>query len=508
MRWDGPCGATVFNATRRGEAGDAIVDLIENVDEAFTLTPGRYQVRLECRTTEGDYRQTLALRVAGRRLQRSVRLRPGFAVVEVERDGEPVSAELTFIDSTGRRVQIGRDKVALPLPPGELTVVARLDKKRSGRPIIGSRRIRVRARKKSGGVVDASDGTLTVKVQHNGKLADAVVTLRAPGTADPLAELHANEPSPAPPGEYEVVTQLRESHDFTEVVTNRVKISANRSKTIHSRHTTGTLLPTVVLDGKRVVDGIEIDVYLGQAPQPFNTVSAGEELVLSPGRYRLVARRSNQKLDDGSAWEADANARVTRKRRSTTKIDLTPARWTLRVNGTGLHHDLRLRLRRADAEAPFLRQPVPKDGRVGLTLPAGKYVALLSPEKGKHVLTKVPLVLRAHKASTSKVAFPVGRAAVQLLSGDMAVAADVRFFRTGRSKALVDVRAGQEVLLSPGSYQAVVERDAVWLETQPFEVTDGERARVRFEVEDLASRQQPPPIEDDVDVQSMPDGSE
>lgn len=483
LSFTGPCKASLF---REGQTEGATLELAD-VGEAAQLEAARYHALLSCPSTEGDLRQTVVVDLRRRDVEQRVRLAPAFVVVRVVRDGEEVPATLTISDEHGRVVQQGRSKVALPVPAGKLTVLARVDKEAAGtrRPVLGSVMLRTLAGKKQTPLIDTSDGTLVLSLTNNGKPAAGIGALRLPSASERLLEVQSDQDAPVPPGTYHLVTQLADSHDFAEVQRRNVSIKPGQSLKVRVAHTTGALAPELRLHGRALADDEEgeVELFLGAAPRSFNTLAAGDVATLSPGRYRLLARLKNRTLDDGSPFEVEGEARVSARRTSAVKLDLTPATLEVKTRVGGEARALAVEVFRPGAEAAVAKKVAGDDGEARFALSPGSYrlVATLEAPQGS-LVAESRVFLSRGKAARKSLDLAVGKALVQVFEGGVAVPAEVLFFQEGAGSPLLGVPAGREAYLPPGTYALRVRRKGQERTFAPITVAVGRSAERQVEL--------------------------
>lgn len=483
LKWTGPCSAAFW------PAGDtkAEAPLYEQptLDEPGEVAPGRYDAVVSCPSTEGALATTIAIDARRGDVRKRVKLRPAFLLVRVLRDGEEVPAEIVVTDADGHVVQRGRDKVALPVPPGKLSVLARLEKKVSGRPIMGAVRVVTREGKKTSETVDTSDGTLVLTVTNNSKPAEGIGHLRLPKSGERLVEVQSDQDALVPPGTYDLATQLSTSHDFAEEVKRNVTIRPGKVVKVRVDHKTGLLEPQLTLDGRPLADDedAEVELFLGSAPSPFNTLAKGEGATLAPGRYRVKARLQNQKLDDGSPYEAEADVRVSARRTARVKLDLRAARLDVVTKLGGQPSALEVAVFRPNGEAPLVTRKGDESGAVSFALPEGSYrlTATLDAPQGL-VVTEARVYLKEGPPTRKVLDLDVGKALVQVFERGVAVPAEVLFFQQGAAAPLLSVAAGQEAYLPPGSYALAVRRGGATRSFAPIQVAAGRTAERQVEL--------------------------
>lgn len=483
LRWTGPCRASFFVAGQTGAEGIALEH--PDVREPATLPAGRYDAVVACPSTEGELANVVAVDLTRKDASVRVRLRPAFLVVRVVRDGEEVPAQILVTDAKGHEVQRGKDKVALPVPAGKLTVLARLDKKAGSRPIMGSLSVVTREGQKNSETVDTSDGTLVLSLTNNGKAAEGIGHLRMPRSLERLVEIEADQDALVPPGTYDLATQLSSSHDFAEVVQRNVTIRPGKVTKVRVDHKTGQLEPLLTVGGRPLAsdEDAEVEVFLGAAPKAFNTLAKGEVATLAPGKYRVKARLKGQTLDDGSPYEAEANATVAARGKARVKLDFGAAFLEVTTQLGGEPSALDVAVYRPNAEAPLVSRKADASGLARFTLPEGSYrvTATLNAPQG-HVVTESRVFLKEGAPTRKVLDLDVGRAVVQVFEGGVAVPAEVLFFQEGAAAPLLSVPAGQEAYLPPASYALAVRRGGATRSFAPIRVAAGRLAERQVEL--------------------------
>ncbi len=455
--WQGTCSAEAFPS-----AGDAAPTSVPDVVQPFSLPSGAWDVVVACPSGEGVVKKTVPLMIKDADVSAKVSLAPGFLLVNVLRFDTPVSAEVTVLDERGREVARGKERAVMPIEPGRVRVVARLDD--AGRPVLGNAAATVATKKRSDVTVDTTDGELVVQVTDNGRKAGGVAALRHPGQKTRLIELRAGEKGQAPPGTYDLVTQLEDAHDFGEVLTRGVTINPGKTTTRTVAHKTGLARPRVLVDGRAVTDKVELDLYAPGASAPFNTVAAGEALKLQPGKVRLVARLLERTLDDGTALSGEATATVPAGGVAAPTIELGAARLDVTTTIGKAPRSLDVALTVVGAEAPAASTRTGADGKGAFTVSAGKYQvrAALKAQQGE-VVTQKQVVLRTGARLGLALDLDIGTAVVQVFEGGVAVPAEVRFYtelKGGKpaGEPFLAVPAGADALLPPGIYALGVKR--------------------------------------------------
>jgi hypothetical protein len=473
LKWTGACKATVFHADKYD--GDAQVLSHDDVSEPLSLSAGAYHVVVSCPSTEGNLALTVPVRATGRSVNKRVKLRPGFVLTEVFREDVPTDAHLTFIDKHGREVQQGQVKVAIPVAPGRYTLHAQVATKKGQRPVMGTTSITVRAGKKIKPVVDTSDGKLLIELRNNGKKVEGVGALRLPRTPKRLREIGSDQETAASPGTYDLITQISDSHDFAEVVKKDVTIRPGKTTRVKVNHTTGQLAPRLVRDGRTLKDTpASVELFLGAAPNSFNTLDAGEIATLQPGRYRVRAKLSKEKLDDGSLVEGEATATVRARQKATVKIDLSAANLEVKTSLGGEAKALKVEVFKEGGKAPVAKKKSDAKGAASFRLPPGKYrvAAVLKATQGP-VLAEQKVLLKRGRTAKKKLDLEVGRAVVQVFEDGIAVAAEVLFYAGAAAEPILGVPAGQDAYLPAGSYTLSVRRRGKVRTFAPIRVAPG-----------------------------------
>lgn len=503
--WKGePCSADIWQ-------DDVLVTSIPDVAIAVPLEPGRYEAVVACASDEGVVKRTVPVTVKGAPQQVPVVLEPGFLLVTVLRFDTPVSAAITVVDERGREVASSKEKAVIPLAPGRVRVLAEVKPgakdDSGGRPVLGNAEATIRARQKSEVKVDTTDGELTVTLTDNGRKAGGVAALRAPGHRTRLVELRAGEKGEVPPGTYDLVTQLDDTHDFGEVVTKGVVIAPGKASQRAVAHRTGLVKPLVLVDGRRPGADVKIDVelYAPGAPTPFNTVALGDPIKLSPGAVEVAARRTDRARDDGTSPSARQQIQVTAGGTRGLTLDLASATLDVTTLLGGAPRGLDVEVLVPGGGAPVARKTAGPDGKTTFSLAAGRYTVrgiLRAPQGDVVTRQDVSVALGARRAL--KLNLQVGTAVVQVFEEGVAVPAEVRFFDIVRVKKGKDgemsapqgdpvlaVPAGQEAILPPGTYALFVKRKGEERGYSDIKVAAGRTVERTVEVKLPAPRSPP-----------------
>lgn len=482
-----PCTATVIE---RIDNEDGAVTTVE-LSGPVPLAAGRYEAVVGCPSDEGRVARTVSFAVprAGPPVKVPVALEPGFLLVKVLRYDTPVVAEIAVFDERGREVASSKDKAIIPVVPGRVRVVARVQtKKHADRPVVGNASAVVVARKKVPVTVDTTDGELVVTLTDNGRKTGGVAALREPGQQTRLVELRAGDKEAVPPGTYELVTQVEGTHDLAEVVTKDLVIVPGKTTARTVAHRTGTLRATVVVDGRRgdASAPVELQYFRPGAEVPFSSGKVGETLHLGPGTIEVRARRTDGGRDDGSSAEARARVTVPAGGAASVTLELASATIDVVTQVGGVPRSLDVEVFPGGTDVAVARATTDAEGRARLSVAPGKVRVrgVLRTPQGD-VATEKALVATGKAQLTLNLV--VGTAVVQVFEDGVAVPAEVRFFAAPRVRrevaqaedslpsgtAMFAVPAGQEAVLEPGTYAVTVKRKGVERRTSDLKVAAG-----------------------------------
>jgi hypothetical protein len=458
VRWKGPCKASFFPAGGAAPAESAAA-VVDDAKQRVSLLPGKYEAFLECPSTEGVVRKTVPLAVARQDVEQRVVVNPGFLLARVTRGGKDVGARLTVVDEHGREVARGRDRAVLLLAPGKLRVTAVVDDAEvTSRGMLD---VVIAPGAKQSKVIDTTDGTLTVALTENGKPTDGIAALRVAGTLERVVDLEPGRPRSVPPGRYDVVTQLKDGSDFHEVVQRDVVVAAGKPSRVVVAHATG-MLRARLLDGKSALPAsapVDLQLYTPGADAPFNTIAASDKAKLAPGLYRVVARRTDVVLDDGSAPTGEATIEVRAKADVVVVIDTGAALLDVRTAWGGAPRPLDVTVSLEGAAAPLAKKHADESAHARFALPAGRYDvrAVFDAPQGP-LRVERSVVLKRGAPTVLELSFTVGTAVVQAFAEGVAVPAEVRFFADDKDEPVLSIAAGNEAFLPPGKYGLRVRR--------------------------------------------------
>jgi hypothetical protein len=477
LKYTDACTAELFRVDGESDR-NAVVQTLDDLTRPFSVDNGAYHLLVSCPSTEGTLKKSLDIAAKGKPLSIPVAMAPAFLVANVMREESEVPADVTVFDERNRIVASGRHKIVIPVPAGKLMVRARVDKSVSGkkRVVLGESAAVTTVGKKATVTIDTSDGRLMLSLTTNGKPANGVGVLRIPGTLDRVGEAVAGEETPAPPGTYDIATQLYDSHDFHEIVTRKVTIASKKVTPLKINHPTGELEVSIVKDKQPFASAskIEIDLYIGAAPRPFNTIALGEVARLAPGEFRARARVIGQTWDDGSPVEGETLVKVKPNARAKAVIDLTPARLDVTTSLGKVARALELQVFLPGAPTPLTKRTPDDQGKATLTLPGGTYVvrAILVAPQGDLIVER-NVTLKPGKPSVLELDLDVGTALIQVFERSVAVAAEVLFTREGDAEPSLSVAAGRPAYLLPGTYVVSTRRKGAVRAFAPIKVAAG-----------------------------------
>jgi len=491
LKWTGPCRAA-FYALGDDADPDAVAAELDDVNEPIGLAAGRYHAVVSCPSTEGELRTTVPLTVGKKSIVEKVKLEPAFVVVNVKRNGEQVPADVVITDRFGRKVSEGRDHVALPIPAGKLMVRARVDKKAAKRrkPVVGEVAITARVGKKETPVIDTSDGKVLVTLLRNGKPAEGIAAFRIPGEADRLVEVPAGEEAEIPPGAFDMITQLSASHDYQEVITRNVQVRPGKLTKVTANHAVGELKTRILLDGKPLDPDVpvELDLYLGAAPEPFNTLDRDDTANLRPGTFRVRARYADKTFADGTPWSSESTVKITAKKTTQLTLDVAAAGLDVEATVGTQPHRVLVEVFVPKAKASAARKRTGKDGRAHFDLANGRYrvrATLITPQGDFTTESEVTLI--QGKQKTVKLDLDLGTATVQVFEKGVAKPARVLFYEEGAAAPILNVPAGQKAYLPPGQYTLAVRHKGKRYTFSTIRIAPGRDAERQLELLEAAN---------------------
>jgi hypothetical protein len=428
---------------------------------------GKADIVVRCKAEEGTLAKSLRLDIRGD-VKKAIKLVPGFVTTQVLRDGKQVAADVVVYDSNNMEVGRGRDRVVLPIDAGRVRVVGMVDQATAGlsQPARGEVSITIKPREKVQADIDTSDGQLTIQVTHNGKPAQAVIGVREPGSPTRLYELKGGEPQSLPPGTWDIVTQVEDSHDFTELLTKGVVIKPQQKVGRTISHRSGSVRIRIGGAPKTGFppDAVGVDLLRPGADKPFNSLDVDAQGVaqvaqLSPGKYVIRATRKDITLDDGGHPSAETTINVS----GPAAITLTPMTAQLdveaRIGGQSQVFEVSVSL--PQAAAPFAQKNTAADGLVSFALPPGGYqVALrLNTAQGELTMTKT---IKLTGPQRVRMDLDLAKVLVTAMDAGTAVAADLKLYNRAKNGAptgepVLAGKTGTELYVPPGIYLFTVE---------------------------------------------------
>lgn len=475
------CEATFFEQNDTDEVRTTIdLDLPVEVDN------GTYDVVVSCPSTEGTLRQSFRVAVKGPTTVKG-KMVPAFLVATVVRGGSEVPAKIAVEDERGRVVAEGAQKEPLPVPVGNLVVKAKVAKKHAGRKAVtGEMPVRTQALKKVTPTLDVSDGRLWVDLYAGGKKVQGVAALVRRKDGRQIVEVESGQEHEVPPGDYNIVTQLYQSHDLAAVTTEKVSIYPGKLRKLKVAHQVGFVTPQVMLDGKVLgpeEKKLDIELFKPGEEKSFNAIAPGETATLAPGEFIVKARHKGKRLDDRTRMAAETKVRVRANRTERPRIDISPAHVTLNTQIGREAKSLLVKLYRDGAETHVAKRRSRDDGVVEFAVTPGAYKVVAELDAPQGTLTSdVELNLKPGKTVTKELSLDVGIASVQVFDKGVAVPADVMFFRTGAAEAALTVRAGQDAYLPPGTYAIKVSRGGKERAFAPVQIAAGRTAERQLEL--------------------------
>ncbi|MBN2360637.1 MAG: hypothetical protein JXR83_14370 [Deltaproteobacteria bacterium] len=421
--------------------------------DGLRLAAGAYRVRIECRTEDGPL-VTWLHRVAvasNRTTARSLQLRTGAIIVQTERDGGTVYAEVAVEGGRGAVVASGQSGNRLVVAAGSYQVRVKLSPEGTI-PCQIERTIRVAAGRTARLNLDLSDGTVRFAITRNGKPASGLVVLHPANASERLIEFATGHEALVPPGRYDATVTLESSYDFEgkRVKGLEVRPGMLAKKTV--AFVTGKLQAEARIQGQPVA--AKVYLYLPGALDYFNFFTSGQSIDLSPGRYRLRAI-----LDDSVPYTAarpvglgvERSVAIRVGKSEVVGFDFTP--------GALIVHALKNRKPAQAALTIWTHKP-----RVRLTagaanetlaIAAGVYdVDVLFPNgRGGDLVQIKGVALTA--GSTVRRSVNIERGSITIDSYDRGsrIDAEIRFYKKSSKAPFAVVRGGDAAELPPGVYE-------------------------------------------------------
>lgn len=471
LRFTAPCTVSSHPLDSAGHAGrrHARVDAVMDGDQGTAVLPrpeGPVAVVVTCESTEGPLRGVKVLRTGAHSARLSVAA--AFVLPTVVQGKKEREASVSLYDATGIRLARGGQKTVLVAPTGRVFVEVETDDSPVRR---ASTVLTLRAGKKATPRLDVSDAQVTVRATDNGRGAKASIMLRQSGSRRVVAEFETGDRVTVPPGVYDVVSQLAGSHDAAQRVQKGVQLKARARRTLTVKHQSGAVMPRVRYGGRGVQrkaqldDGltgadVDIELYKGEAPQPFTVIRIGERVRVEPGAYRVRAVVADEALDDGSPWAEERTITVKPGGSHTADLDLSrpTVDVTTVVGGTPARMRVELRDVRTGDVIRMARSS--ERGQLRMRLPAGQYqlVGVLNGVAGP-LEADANVTVRGTDTRDVDLALSAGRVMLQVFDLDgVAVAADVLLYKGDAARPAYKLLAGEEVWIAEGAYRVWVNR--------------------------------------------------
>ncbi|RMG13184.1 MAG: hypothetical protein D6729_15530 [Deltaproteobacteria bacterium] len=408
------------------------------------LPEGRHRLRIVCGTARDEARPA------------AVTVRE----VEVPAKGARLTVDLrlgrlqTWIEDEGRRIE-GRIEVRPLDAPAEEPPLYRLLPSLVTRIPAGTYRLRavpddpgvppweVRVRVPAGGKVlrrgiDVSAGAARISIALPRGAAGSVFAHR-PGEVDHVARAPAGTPLRLRPGVWDLRVVLEDAADRPTKWLRGRRIEPSRTLQASVRFPTGRLRVTVV--GLADAEPPALHLLKPPAEDSFAIFDPGEEVLLSPGTYRLLVEAEDGRLRDAGQVRIVAG-RTTRRR-----LDLRPAK--LRVGLRDPLPQLASVAYVVEADTGSVvadERPLPAEFEV----PAGRYVVHL------RVPTRPPRALQQRVkvafGETRRVTMELTLVPLRVEAPWAAQPARVAAFRAGSRAPAGQASLGELLYLEPGPY--------------------------------------------------------
>lgn len=412
--------------------------------EPLEVVAGAWQLVLACPDVVGETVLVPGGRVrvkAGATARPKVKAEAAALKVDARRAGEraPVRVELRLPEVDVAVGEIEAHRSAW-VGKGDWTFRVRLDDE-AGTPAATDVRVKRWKKGRALNVVEAdlSDATVRVRALLFGKPAEAAVeaTRLADGYSTPM--LDARAPLSLPPGRHRLTIKLAEAADFATEV-EEIEVRPGESKTVNAKFTGGWLDVALTRDGAP----LKVAVQLARpgAGRAFNYVQAPGKVLLAPGDYRLWVE--GEAAGPSGKIELE-NARVRLKKTTEVRADLSMGEVRAEVEGVSDYRSLELRAAGGGA-------PVPAHGVGSFRVWPGRYELVLTLLDGAERIDgpfEVGLaetVTRAIEVERIRVRFEVADARALVAGGQ------VDIYRSGAAEPLATAKTGEEVPLSPGTY--------------------------------------------------------
>lgn len=421
--------------------------------DGLRLAAGHYRVRVECRTDDGPlvtWLHRLPIR-SNKTTARTLALRTGAIIVQTDRDGGTVYADIEVIDGQGAVVASGQSGNRLPVVSGAYRVQVKLTGAgaipcRIERPlsVVAGRTARLN--------LDLSDGSVRFAVRRNGKPASGLVVLFPAGSAERLTEFATGHEALVPPGRYDAMVTLESSYDFEGKRIKGVEVRPGALVKQTVGFVAGTLRAEARLLGEVVP--AKVYLYLPSGLDYFNFFSSGQNIDLSPGRYRLRAI-----LDDSVPYTAarptdlgvERSVTIRAGGRESVSFDFTPGALIVSALKNGKPAQAALTVW---TQKPRVRLMTGAADDT-LAVAAGVYdIDVLYPNGRGGDLEQIKGV-PVGTGGTVRRSVNVQRGSITIDSYDQGtrVDAEIRFYKKSSKAPFAVVRGGDAAELPPGVYE-------------------------------------------------------
>ena len=451
----GPCAIEAMRGTET---------IASVTGDTIDITPGPTLVVIGCEAKEGTVRKSLRVDVRKEQTLK-VTLQPGFVVATIDQGGTKTAGTVVVYDDNNAEIARGADRKALAVNAGTVRIVGLVDRG-AGRTVRGETRATIKGGARAEVTIDVADGELLVTVTENGRSQKALIGLRIPGETARFQELVPGEVAAVPSGTWDVVTQLGDTHDFREQVTQGVVVTPRKRTTRAINHATGT----VTLKTSPAT-GVLIELFQPDAAAPFNQLDPGTAARLSPGRYVIKATDESRTLDDGTRPTVTVNHQVSGG--SNGSLTLTPVVATVdvEVRVGKAPRALPVRVAFPDAAEAFITRSSDDVGAVRFLVSPAKVVVSTRLETAHGPVEVKKTVDLRGGTNRIQLTLDVGAVVHQVMDAGVAALATVSYTKKPTKKTelpgepLVTVKAGETAWLPPGLWLVTVERRG---ERRPF----------------------------------------
>jgi len=421
--------------------------------DGLRLAAGRYRVRIECRTDDGPLTTWLhQLPVqSNRTTNRTLALRTGAIIVQTERDGGTVYADVEVVDGRGVIVASGQSGNRLLVVSGLYRARIKLAAV-SGIACRLERPLSVAAGRTARLNLDLSDGSVRFAVTRNGKPASGLVVLFPANASERLAEFATGHEALVPPGRYDAMVTLESSYDFEGKRIKGIEVRPGAE----AKQTVGFVAGTLRAEARMLGESVpaKIYLYLPSGLDYFNFFSSGQNIDLSPGRYRLRAI-----LDDSVPYTAarptdlgvERSVTIGAGGRESVSFDFTPGALVVTALKNGKPAQAALTVW---TQKPRVRLMAGAADET-LAIAAGVYdVDVLYPNGRGGDLEQIKGV-KLGTGGTVRRSVNIERGSITIDSYDQGtrVDAEIRYYKKSSKEPFAMVRGGDAAELPPGVYE-------------------------------------------------------